>query len=62
VIHDIRLVKTGGDVTAVMPTKEHQGGYREVVHPITQTCRQKILKACVQAYNEDPETEQELSV
>ncbi|MFB6344541.1 MAG: SpoVG family protein [bacterium] len=56
VVHNIRLVETEEKVFVAMPNEEYRDGFRDIAHPISNGCRERIFKAIASAYNEHPET------
>lgn len=56
VVHNLRLVDTDSKVIVAMPNEEHQGDYRDVAHPITNDCRDRIRTAVIEAYNNHPDS------
>lgn len=55
VVHDLRLVVADSGIVVAMPNEEHNGDYRDIAHPITSKCRQRIRSAIIQAYNSEVE-------
>ena len=51
-IHDIRIISGDNGLFVAMPSrKTATGGYRDIVHPISQEARDIIEKAIVEEYN-----------
>ena len=51
-IHDIRIINGDNGLFVAMPSrKTATGGYRDIVHPITQEGRDIIETAIIEAYN-----------
>ena len=56
-IHDIRIINGDNGLFVAMPSrKTATGGYRDIVHPITQEGRDIIESAIIEAYNNAEET------
>lgn len=53
VVHNLRLVVADSGIVVAMPNEEYRGEYRDIAHPITSQCRQKIRMAFIRAYNEE---------
>ncbi|MBR1384316.1 MAG: SpoVG family protein [Ruminococcus sp.] len=50
-VHDIKVIESGGKLFAAMPSKkDHNGSYRDTVHPITRFAIEKIETAVLTAY------------
>ncbi|MFB6344916.1 MAG: SpoVG family protein [bacterium] len=55
VVHNLRLVEADSGKIISMPNERSNGEFRDVAHPITSECRQRILKAVVEEYNKQVE-------
>ena len=56
-IHDIRIINGDNGLFVAMPSrKTATGGYRDIVHPITQEGRDIIESAIIEAYNNAEKT------
>lgn len=54
VIHDIRIIEGKERLFAAMPSrkvKSKENKFKDVSHPITKECRQKIEDAILKEYN-----------
>lgn len=52
VIHDIRIIEGKARMFLAMPSRKTKTDkYRDVSHPITQECRQKIENAVLKEFN-----------
>lgn len=60
VVHNLRLVETESKTIVAMPNEEHKGEYRDVAHPITNECRERIRQAVITAYNEHNEVDRRI--
>ena len=63
-IHDIRIINGDNGLFVAMPSrKTATGGYRDIVHPITQEGRNIIETAIIEEYNkaEDDSSAEETS-
>lgn len=59
-IHDIRIIQGDNGLFVAMPSrKTPTGGYRDIVHPITQEGRKMIEDAILTEYNKEDEDEKE---
>ncbi len=51
VIHDIRIIEGNNGLFVAMPSRKNQDGeFRDIVHPISQECRQKIQDVIIEKY------------
>lgn len=55
VVHNIRLIDTDEKLIVAMPNEEHDGGFRDIAHPINQDCRLKIRERLLEEYEEEVE-------
>lgn len=52
VIHDIRIIEGKERLFLAMPSRKTASGkYKDISHPITQECRQKIETAVLKEFN-----------
>lgn len=52
VIHDIRIIEGKQRLFLAMPSRKTASGkYKDIIHPITQECRQKIETAILKEFN-----------
>ena len=49
-VHDIRIIQGNGRLFAAMPSRKDNDIYRDIVHPITATARQKLEDIILTAY------------
>lgn len=59
-VHNLRIVKADSKLIVAMPNEEHKGEYRDVAHPITNACRERIRNAVLKAYDEHPDVERSI--
>lgn len=58
VVHNVRLIEADSRVIVAMPNEEFKGEYRDICHPISNQCREKIRGQVIQEYNQEvPESE-----
>lgn len=51
-IHDIKVIESNDRVFLSFPSRRMPNGeYRDIAHPITSDCREKIQKVVLDAYN-----------
>lgn len=62
VVHNLRLVRANSGIIVAMPNDEYRGSFRDIAHPITNGCRERIRENVIEAYNEEVEPEEELEV
>ena len=59
-IHDIRIISGDNGLFVAMPSrKTATGGYRDIVHPISQEGREMIEKAILEEYDKAEEGTEE---
>ena len=59
-IHDIRIIQGDNGLFVAMPSrKTATGGYRDIVHPISQEGREMIEKAILEEYDKAEEGTEE---
>ena len=52
-IHDIKLVQGDDRMFVAMPSRrEESGGFRDIIHPISSSVRDKIEEQILDAYRE----------
>jgi stage V sporulation protein G len=52
VVHDLKLVKTGGKTMVAMPSRKRaDGSFTDIVHPINSEMRNLIESEVLNAYN-----------
>lgn len=52
-IHDIKLVQGDERLFVAMPSRrENTGDYRDIIHPISASAREKIEEQILQAYRD----------
>ena len=52
-IHDIKLVQGDARLFVAMPSRrENTGDYRDIIHPISASAREKIEEQILQAYRD----------
>ena len=52
-IHDIKLVQGNERLFVAMPSRrENTGDYRDIIHPISASAREKIEEQILQAYRD----------
>ena len=58
VVHEIKVIESQNGTFIAMPSKERNGKFNDIAHPINPEAREKIQKAILEAYEkaEDPET------
>lgn len=62
VVHNLRLVRANSGIIVAMPNEEYRGSFRDIAHPITNSCRERIRENVIEAYNEEVEEEETLEV
>lgn len=60
VVHNLRLVEADSGIIVAMPNEEYRGNFRDIAHPITNSCRQMIREAIVEEYNDHVSDEAEV--
>lgn len=57
VVHEIKVIESQNGTFIAMPSKERNGKFNDIAHPINPEAREKIQKAILKAYEEaeDPE-------
>jgi len=60
-VRNIRLVETKSGVILAMPNEEYRGKLRDIAHPLTEECRERITDAVIEAYNQEVEPERAIS-
>ena len=58
VVHEIKVIETQNGTFVAMPSKERNGKFNDIAHPINPEAREKITKAVLKAYDEAPEAEE----
>lgn len=58
VVHNLRLVEADSGIIVAMPNEEYRGNFRDIAHPITNDCRERIRREIVSEYNENVENEE----
>ncbi len=54
VIHDIKIIEGAEGLFIAMPSrKTGENEYRDIVHPINAEARAVLIKAVIEAYNEE---------
>ncbi len=59
-VRNIRLVEADSGLVVAMPNEEFKGELRDIAHPITSECRQKIEEAVLGEYNRQVGDEQQI--
>lgn len=59
-VRNIRLVEAHSGPVVAMPNEEFQGELRDIAHPVTRECRQKIEEAVFEEYNSQVEPARQL--
>lgn len=58
VVHDIKVINGSEGLFVAMPSrKTPDGDYKDVAHPIKQDTRDEIIKAVLDAYEEEKDKE-----
>lgn len=58
VVHDIKVINGSEGLFVAMPSrKTPDGDYKDVAHPIKQDTRDEIIKAVLNAYEEEKDKE-----
>lgn len=58
-VHDIKIVQGEERLFAAMPSRrEENGGFRDIVHPISKQTREQIENAVISAYKEERDRQQ----
>jgi stage V sporulation protein G len=52
VVHNVRLIEADSRTIVAMPNEEFKGEYRDIAHPISNQCRDKIRQKVIEQYNE----------
>ena len=56
VVHDVRIVEGHNGLFVAMPSrKTPEGDFRDIAHPITTECRERIQNSVLSAFNEAEE-------
>jgi stage V sporulation protein G len=58
VVHNLRLVEADSGIIVAMPNEEYRGNFRDIAHPITNECRERIRREIVREYNDNVENEE----
>jgi stage V sporulation protein G len=53
VVHNMRLVEADSGIIVAMPNEEYRGNFRDIAHPITNGCRERIREAIVEEFNRE---------
>lgn len=61
VVHNMRLVIADSGPIVAMPNEEYQGEFRDIAHPISNECRQRIQHSVIEKYNQEVEEDREIS-
>lgn len=61
VVHNLRLVEADSGIIVAMPNEEYKGNFRDIAHPITNNCRERIRKSIIEEYNEEVDPDKEIS-
>lgn len=61
VVHNVRLIEADSRTIVAMPNEEFKGEYRDIAHPISNQCREKIRKTVVEEYNQKVDGEEQIS-
>lgn len=52
-VHDIKLVMGDERLFVAMPSRrDENGGYRDIIHPITASAREQLESEIIEAYND----------
>jgi len=62
VVHNLRLIDAESRVIVAMPNEEFKGEYRDIAHPISNNCRQKIRNTVIREYNGKVEEDEEIDI
>ncbi len=60
VVHNMRLVVADKGVIVAMPNEEYKGDFRDIAHPISNDCRERIRTAVIEQYNEEAPPERRI--
>ena len=53
-VHDVKIINAGGRYFVVMPSRKNsQGEYKDIVHPINSSFRQKLEETLVEVYKRE---------
>ena len=53
-VHDVKIINAGGRSFLVMPSRKNsQGEYKDIVHPINSSFRQKLEETLVEVYKRE---------
>ena len=58
VVHEIKVIESQNGTFIAMPSKERNGKFNDIAHPINPEAREKIQEAVLKAYEEAPEPEE----
>lgn len=61
VVHNVRLIEADSRIIVAMPNEEFKGEFRDIAHPISNQCREKIRDAIIEQYNKKVEDEEKIS-
>ena len=51
-VHDVKIINAGGRYFVVMPSRKNsQGEYKDIVHPINSSFRQKLEETLIGEYH-----------
>ena len=59
-VRNIRLVEANNGVILAMPNEEYKDNLRDVAHPVTSECRDKISEAVIEEYNQKVEPDRRI--
>ena len=60
VVHNVRLIEADSRIIVAMPNEEFKGEYRDIAHPISNKCRDKIRSTVIDNYNHKVDAENEV--
>lgn len=60
VVHNLRLVEANSGVIVAMPNEEYRGNFRDIAHPITNNCRERIRRSVIEEYNKQADSEEKI--
>lgn len=61
VVHNVRLIEADSRVIVAMPNEEFKGEFRDIAHPISNACREKIRESVITNYNQKVDKEEAIS-
>lgn len=60
VVHNVRLIEADSRTIVAMPNEEFKGEYRDIAHPISNNCREKIRETVVEEFNKKVDEEEQI--